>query len=340
MKLNNKYSNYQILSLLSILYYNKYFSKMSSINFKDLKKELKDIDKISKDNLDIRTWKSDLELWIELGKIEDSEKIYYACVLTSIGEPRKINQELMDEINIGNYDERDNEENDDDDDDNEEEEEVNEAEGEEGSTSPEKAYPSLNQIVKALEDFYGIREDQNNLIRELRALRIKRNERIKDFNIRYKTLYLKLNKNKRHQISVLDYTDSIENNVEAWKRIALFDDIPLSKAFKIAEKADRLNYMGNNQRRHSSSSSQPTSSSSFNANRNYNNYPMKRNFEQKVQIKRKEDNDIEEITRKMKNLTIKACYFCKEQGHYQNNCPKLKAIVDKNRNEIRNNRLN
>jgi len=60
-----------------------------------------------------------------------------------------------------------------------------------------KAYPSLNRIVKAVEDFYSIREDQNNLLRELRALRIKRNERIKDFNIKYETLYFKVKQKEK-----------------------------------------------------------------------------------------------------------------------------------------------
>jgi len=38
------------------------YFKISTINFKDLKKELKDIEKISKENLDVKTWKSNLEL--------------------------------------------------------------------------------------------------------------------------------------------------------------------------------------------------------------------------------------------------------------------------------------
>jgi len=155
-----------------------------------------------------------------------------------------------------------------------------------------------------------------------------------------KLYILKLNKKKRSQISVLDYTDSIENNVEAWKRLTLFDDIPLSKAFKIAEKADRLNYMGCNQRRHPSNPSFSANTSSFNNKINFHP-PIRNKLEQKVNIKPKEDNDIEELTRKMRNLTIKACYFCTEPSHYQNNCPKLRAIVEKNRKEIRNNkRLN
>ena len=314
---------------------------MSTINFKDLKKELKDIEKISKENLDVKTWKSDLELWIKLEHVEDSKIIFYACVLTSIGETRKVIQELMDD---NNKDDDSDDDDDDDDDDNykdiNDEDEDDDNEEDKEIDKKNKAYPSLNRIVKAIEEFYGIREDQNNLLRELRALRIKRNERIKDFNIKYKTLYLKLNKKKRSQISVLDYTDSIENNVEAWKRLTLFDNISLSKAFKIAEKADRLNYMGSNQRRHPSTPSPSANISSFNNRVNFHP-PIKNKLEQKVNIKPKEDNDIEELTRKMRSLTIKACYFCKEPGHYQNNCPKLRAIVEKNRKEIRNNkRLN
>ena len=69
---------------------------MRTINFKDLKKELKDIEKISKENLDVKTGKSDLELWIKHEHIEDSKIIFYACVLISIGETRKVIQELMD----------------------------------------------------------------------------------------------------------------------------------------------------------------------------------------------------------------------------------------------------
>jgi len=70
---------------------------MRTINFKDLKKELKDIEKISKENLDVKTGKSDLELWIKHEHIEDSKIIFYACVLISIGETRKVIQELMDD---------------------------------------------------------------------------------------------------------------------------------------------------------------------------------------------------------------------------------------------------
>jgi len=96
--------------------------------------------------------------------------------------------------------------------------------------------------------------------------------------------------------------------------------------------------MGSNQRRHSSTPSPSANTSPFNNKINFH-HPIKNKLEQKVNIKPKKDNDVEELIRKMRNLTIMACYFCTEPGHYQNNCPKLRAIVDKNRKEIRNNKL-
>jgi len=135
---------------------------MSTINFKDLKKELKDIEKISKENLDVKTWKSDLELWIKLEHVEDSKIIFYACVLTSIGETRKVIQELMDDNDKDDDSDSDDDDDDDDDDnykDINDEDEDDDNEEDKEIDKKNKAYPSLNRIVKAIEGFYGIRED-------------------------------------------------------------------------------------------------------------------------------------------------------------------------------------
>jgi len=76
-------------------------------------------------------------------------------------------------------------------------------------------------------------------------LRIRKYEKIKDFNLRYKTLYLKLDKRRKKQVSVLDYAESLRGNFEAWKKVSLKDNISLNKAFIIAEKVDRLNIKAN-----------------------------------------------------------------------------------------------
>jgi len=109
-------------------------------------------------------------------------------MLTSGGEVREVIQEL----HSGNTD-SDVEDDEDDEDDS-------------GSSDNNSAdsYPSFKKIVDALETFYGTKEDQNVLLRELRALRIKRFEKVKDFNLRYKILYLKLDKKRKTQVNVLD----------------------------------------------------------------------------------------------------------------------------------------
>jgi len=287
-----------------------------NIDFKELKKELKDIEKLSKENLDIKTWASEIQLWIDLEEIDNPRKIFLACVLTSKGEPRKIIQEL----------ESHNEDIEDEDSDDEDDENENEENGE--------RYPSLQKIIETLETFYGIKEDQNLLLREIRSLRIKRNEKVKDFNKRYRTLYLKLNKKKKKQVSVFDYADSLQNNREAWKRVSMKDDITLNKAFLIAEKVDRLLVKTDNE-----NSSYSTNSN--NKNGNYSSITYKRKPDPfNSQKKQEKEINMDELTTRMKNLTIKACFFCKEKGHYQHNCPKLNAIIEENKKSIYDESLN
>ena len=50
--------------------------------------------------------------------------------------------------------------------------------------------------------------------------------------------------------------------------------------------------------------------------------------------KRNKDYEIEDLTKKMKNLTIKACFYCSDPGHLQYNCPKLNAIIQENKKRI------
>ena len=275
------------------------------INFRELKKELKDIEKLSKENLDIKSWASELKLWIKYQNVVDPETIFTACILTSTGETREIIQDM----------EIDNDSSDDDDE-------------EDNNQLNANGFPSLDQIVRALEIFYGIKEDQNVLLRELRALKIKKNEKVKDFNIRYRTLYHKLDKKRKRKISVLDYADSLQGNHEAWKRVSLKDDISLNKAFTIAEKVDRL----------ISKSNFETNESNYNSfkkrsNFSKNNFKSKSFIEPRKTEKTEKDHEVDDLTKRMKKLTINTCFFCTEKGHYQTECPKLRAILAENRKQ-------
>ena len=285
----------------------------NKINFKELKKELKGIEKISKENLDIKSWESEIQLWIEIEDVTDPKTIFTACLLTSTGEPREVIQDLIDNYNTDSESESEDEE--------------------EESDSEEKKkdqYPSLKEIVEGLETFYGLKEDQNMLLRELRALRIKRNERVKDFNTRFRSIYLKLDKKRKKRVSVLDYIDALRNNEEAWKRVSLKDDISLTRAFDIAEKVDRVMTL-----RPSREYLPENINPRINNRNNYQNNRkvVQKNFEIRSP-KGNKDHEIEDLTKRMKNLTIKACFYCRDPGHLQYNCPKLNAIIQENRKQI------
>eukprot|EP00833_Pecoramyces_ruminatium_P018412 jgi/Orpsp1_1/1192444/evm.model.d7180000093291.1 len=295
------------------------------ISFKDLKKELKDVEKLNKEHLDIKSWASDIQLWIDLQKIKDPKKIYLGCVLTSSGEPRQIIQDLKDNKTE------------------EEEVEDEQSDSESASETEEENYPNFEEIQDALETFYGLKEDQNMLLRELRALRIKKHEKVKEFNTRFRTIYLKLDKKRKKQVSVLDYADSLQPNVEAWKKISMKDDITLMKAFTIAEKVDRLtiktqssgytpiNY-NNTQINYNKKVWNPNALTNTTKSNNFikkeNNGADKKNNLQK---------DIDDLTNKMKHLSVRVCYYCKESGHYKNNCPELRKLINKNKQELVNN---
>jgi len=285
----------------------------TKLTLRELKKELKGIDKLTKKNLDIKSWKSELKLWIRYQNITDPEIIYIACILTSSGEVREIIQDLKDRNSF-----------------------INDDEEEEDDNEEENSYPSLDKIVDAIEIFYGLKEDQNVLLRDLRALRIKKNERVKDFNIRYRSLYLKLDSKRKKQVSVLDYADSLQNNPEAWKKVALKDNISLNKAFTIAEKVDRLTTRSIHNNYENSSYKYNSNFNSNTPNKFNKNYQGHNNFKGKYDSSgnRKVKEPEIDLTRKMKNLSIKVCFFCQENGHVQTECPELQRILENNRKEM------
>ena len=114
------------------------------------------------------------------------------------------------------------------------------------------------------------------------------------------------------------------------------DYISLKKSFVIAEKIDRL---------------MPTFNQEINENfrTNFNNSYKSSNFNKNQskgkifndsKIKQK-DSTVDNLTKRIKGLTVSTCFFCSEEGHFQNECPKLNAIIKKNRQEyFENKRLN
>jgi len=113
----------------------------NKINFKELKKELKGIEKISKEILDIKSWESEIQLWIKLEEVTDPKTIFTACLLTSTGELREVIQNLIDSYSTDSESESEDEE---------EESDLEEKKKDE--------YPSLKEIVEALETFMVLKK--------------------------------------------------------------------------------------------------------------------------------------------------------------------------------------
>jgi len=62
------------------------------------------------------------------------------------------------------------------------------------------------------------------------------------------------------------------------------------------------------------------------------------NVIKKESLSRNKSNKSKEIfTTKGENVVM--CFYCTENGHYQSQCPKLKEIIDKNKEIIFNSRL-
>ena len=137
---------------------------------------------------------------------------------------------------------------------------------------------------------------------------------------------MKLDK-KRKSVSVLDYIDALRNNEEAWKRVSLKDDISLNRAFDIAEKVDRVMTL-----RPSKEYLSEIVNPRINIRNNYQNNRkvVRENFEVRSP-KGNKNYELEDLTKKMKNLT---CFYCSDPGHLQYNFPKLNAIIQENRKRI------
>ena len=124
-------------------------------------------------------------------------------------------------------------------------------------------------------------------------------------------MYTKYDKKRRKCIGVLNYIDSIQNNYQAWKKLSLKDDINIDKTFKIAKKVNRLSVKNNN-------------ISTYNINNSQNNqnnttsrfYPKRRNdtfHTSQTNNKPKPQDSVEELTLKMRNLSIKIASYVKKE---------------------------
>ena len=70
------------------------FFPNSTMDFRELKKQLRDIAKIGNENQDVQGWATDIKLWIKLQDVTSPRTIYYGCLLTAQGDAQRLIEDL------------------------------------------------------------------------------------------------------------------------------------------------------------------------------------------------------------------------------------------------------
>jgi len=183
-------------------------------------------------------------------------------------------------------------------------------------------YPSLFTIKKKLLKVIEGEKDPYNTLEKIKMLTIGSKQSISDFNREYKKLYRKLDKNLKSAITVFDYLNSISSRFEACKGIHINKCTVLKDAYEIAELYEEahLKYLPNKTtgltNYYHSNQNQPSSSRT-----SFQNATSSRKITKDNHAK-----EMEEVTKGVKDLRIKTCYFCNKEGHVKYACPEYNKM--------------
>ncbi|ORX44998.1 hypothetical protein BCR36DRAFT_458068 [Piromyces finnis] len=160
---------------------------------------------ISDEDNDVETWYEQMQAWKDLHNIEDKKEIYEWCLLTVRGSGAK---EIRRCITYG---------------------------------TSGKIYPYLETARDILKNLYDLEYKQEDIIDDLKELKIGNKEDTKDFNKKYKNKYNQLESFDQNIITVADYLNAIESRPKSWKGVKLAGrKIKLNEAFEIAELYDKV----------------------------------------------------------------------------------------------------
>ncbi|ORX41864.1 hypothetical protein BCR36DRAFT_309628, partial [Piromyces finnis] len=101
----------------------------------------------------------------------------------------------------------------------------------------EMHYPKFKEIQVAIEEYLEI--TPNEKCSNLKLLKIRDNETIKNFNYRYLKLYYHLDHDYMRLISVEDYLNAIKTRVYPHSQVIISECETLTEAFKVAERAEK-----------------------------------------------------------------------------------------------------
>ncbi|KAG4099253.1 hypothetical protein H8356DRAFT_1668994 [Neocallimastix lanati (nom. inval.)] len=163
---------------------------------------------------------------------------------------------------------------------------------------------------------------QSQLLSEIKNMSIERNETVVEFNKRFKEIYKKLNEESKKYISIYDYEGTLKPRTVVWSGVHSSCCSSLEEAYEKAELYDEI-YHETNKRKNNNFRSLYQEGGD-----NRNRIVIKpKTLSPQVKGKSPKENDtMEDLTNKMKNLRIKTCYICEQEGHLKYDCPKLKRL--------------
>jgi len=220
---------------------------------------------------DVERWYDQFVTWIRMQKITNSTDIYDWCRMKVQGQGSKNIQALVTKDASGRL-----------------------------------VYPTLEQMRDALLKTYKLEKDPDDIINEIKSMKINKQEDVKEFNQKYLKLYNDLNDEYKLRITSYDYLDAIISKPAVWRSVKSEiknKKITLSEAMEAVEFYDKmenelkLKTQNNNKNSNYNRSSNYNNQSGYNNNNNNHNNS---NFNNKHKVS--------------------FCKFCHEKGHSISDC--------------------
>jgi len=235
------------------------------------KVDLESLPKIDSGKPNVCGWYSKFTSWLEYQNIKDPELIFKLCKMATPDDHTEDLDELLIEDDDGNI-----------------------------------VYPQLFTIKKKLLRVIEGDKDPLKTLEKIKTFSISHKQTISDFNREYKKLYRKLDKKYKNAITVFDYLNSIRSRSEACKGIYINKCTKLEEAYELAERYEEA-YLKYTVKK----TPVPTNSYYNNPFKSSTSKPNNPNEVPGRKVTRENHvKDVEDITKGVKELRIKTCYFC------------------------------
>ena len=231
---------------------------------------LQNIIHINDENHDVETWYIQMKAFKDMHKISEGEELYRYCAMTVQGKGlRSITDNII------------------------------------RVSDTEISYPSLEQMKEHILKAYNMDVSPEDIIDQLKDMKISVDDNLKEFNLKYLDLYNKLSISEKLAITYKDYLNSIEYKHQAYKGVWLAGKMEISKAMEIAERHEDF-VIKNKQKMEVKRKSNP----------NPNN---QKNFNSQYKTKNFSTNPLETKPK----IKVNACYCCGDSGHFKAECPEF-----------------